>query len=169
MIKVNLSALVHASVGRRETIALSLGDISVDDLHLRYLKGRLSFTRIGDGILVEGVLKAEVETECSRCLSSFFLPITLELEDMLLLPGADLTAEHPVRVSEDGWADLAPLIREYVWIEVPVNAVCSPDCRGLCSVCGGNLNLGECTCGESKAVDPRWEVLRALLDVPEEV
>jgi hypothetical protein len=33
----------------------------------------------------------------------------------------------------------------------------------LCARCGGNLNLGECTCTESE-IDPRWDGLEALLE-----
>jgi len=41
--------------------------------------------------------------------------------------------------------------------------VCRPDCRGLCARCGGDLNLGECTCEEPR-IDPRWEGLDVLLE-----
>lgn len=163
MIRIDLSGLVNAKAGHREGIALDLGDLILDDLHLGYLKGEIRFTRLANGILVEGVLDAEAETECTRCLTSFFEPVTIELEDVISLPGADLTPERPVRVTEDGWADLSPLIREYAWLELPMNPLCSLDCQGLCVRCGGNLNRGECTCDTAAPIDPRWETLRPLL------
>jgi len=167
MIKVNLSSLVHADVGHRESIALDLGSLVFDDLILGYLKGKLNFTRVTYGILCEGVLNAEVEVECVRCLKEFYVPIVIELEDTIRLPGSDLTLEHPVRVTEDDWVDLAPLIREYVWLEIPSKPICSVDCKGICPDCGGNINLGECVCHERSPIDPRWAALRELLENPE--
>jgi uncharacterized protein len=168
MIKVNLSELVNAKVGHRDSVDLDLEDLVVADLHLGYLVGELKFIRVANGILVEGELEASVETECTRCLETFFKPIVIELEDIINLPGAELTQENPVRVADNGWVNLSPLIREYAWIGLPINPVCSPDCQGLCPECGGNLSKGECTCTEREPVDPRWEVLRVLLEQNEE-
>lgn len=164
MIKINLSDMVHARVGQREAVELDLGELKLNDLTLNYLKGELNFTRVADGILVEGVLDTEVETECTRCLTPFFEPVVIELEDVISLPGAKVTPERPVRVNEDGWVDLSPLIREYAWLGVPVNIVCSEACQGICPECGGNVNLGECTCEDVQPIDPRWSALRSLLE-----
>jgi uncharacterized protein len=128
------------------------------------LQGTVHFTRVAEGILAEGELDAKAKAECTRCLTPFFEPITIELEDIISLPGAELTLERPVRVNDDGWVDLAPLVREYAWLGLPVSPVCRPDCLGICPVCGGNRNLGECDCEETESVDPRWEALRQLVD-----
>ncbi|NCP16799.1 DUF177 domain-containing protein, partial [bacterium] len=45
---------------------------------------------------------------------------------------------------EDGYIDLEPLMREYALLEVPISPVCKPDCKGLCPVCGEDLNLVNC-------------------------
>ena len=164
MIKVNLSTLIHTKAGARETVTLNFGKITVDDLELRYLKGELHFTRVDHGIMVEGSLNAEVQTECTRCLQPFYSPVIIEPEDIISLPGRDLTPERPVRIAEDGWTDLSPLIREYAWMGLPVNAICKSDCQGICPKCGGNVNLGECTCDDLPPIDPRWAALQALLE-----
>lgn len=163
MIKLNLSKLTHAVPGRQAAAVLDLDELVVGDLHLSYLRGELEFTRVVDGILVVGTLETEIETLCTRCLSPLKLPVTLTLEDTIGLPNAEVTSERPVRVSEDGWADLTPLIREYAWLALPLNPLCSEDCKGLCPDCGGNRNLGECMCEETEEIDPRWEALRDLL------
>lgn len=167
MIKVNLSSLTHAKLGSQDQSDLDHGHLQINDLDLSFVKGHLSFTRIADGILTQGLINTEVKTECTRCLSSYYAPITLELDDVISLVGAEITQERPVKVDENGWADLFPLIREYTWLGIPAIALCSDDCLGICKNCGGNLNLGECTCGEVEHIDPRWEVLRTLMDHPE--
>ena len=166
MIKLNLSALAHASVGKQQAVDLDIESVHVGDVELRRLRGSLLLTRVTQGILVLGELEADAQTECTRCLTPFFQPIQIELEDPIGLPGASLTPERPVRVNEDGRVDLVPLIREYVWLSLPVSPVCTTTCRGLCPECGGNRNTGECTCEDVASVDPRWEALRQLLDDP---
>ena len=39
--------------------------------------------------------------------------------------------------------------------------LCRPDCRGLCPVCGVDLNQQSCSCGKDD-IDPRWEKLKNL-------
>ena len=39
--------------------------------------------------------------------------------------------------------------------------LCKPDCAGLCSNCGANLNEGPCNC-DKEDVDPRFAALRSL-------
>ncbi len=164
MIKINLSSIVHAEVGHRESVDLDINSLILGDLVLGYLKGGLHFTRLAHGILCQGTLNAEIEVECTRCLTLFYAPILIELEDVLSPPGAALTPEQPVRVTEDGWVDLAPLVREYAWLGIPFKPICSAECKGICPECGGNINLGECVCDHEVSIDPRWEVLRTLLE-----
>jgi uncharacterized protein len=164
MIKVNLFALIHAKPGARETIVLDTGSVFIDDFDISYLKGTLHFTRVAYGILITGTLDAKVKIECIRCLTPFSESVVIELEDTISLPGADLTPERPVRVAEDGWIDLSPLVRENTWVALPVKPICSPDCQGICPDCGGNINLGECTCDKTAPIDPRWGVLQTLLE-----
>jgi len=163
MIKLNLSSYVHAKTGYRGTIVLDLENIVLEDIVLNYLRGKLQFTRLAHTILCKGELDAEVQVACTRCLETSFKSISIELEDTISLPGADLTPECPVCVTADDWVDLSSLIREYIWLEIPYTVLCSPSCEGLCSECGGNLNLNQCTCDDKVIIDPRWEALRALL------
>ena len=164
MIRLNLSSLSHARVGKQESVEIDIDQVTVGDLELKNLQGTLQFTRVSEGLLVQGDLDALVKAECTRCLTSFWAPIAMQLEDIIGLPGAELTLKQPVRVNDDGWADLAPLVREYAWLGLPSSPVCGPDCRGICPECGGNRNLGECTCEDVERIDPRWEVLRELVE-----
>jgi uncharacterized protein len=168
MIKVNLSSVTHAKSGFQYDFDLSLGPLKIKNLDLSYIKGHLCFTRIADGILIQGTISTEVKTECTRCLTSYYAPVSFEFDDdVISLAGAALTPERPVRVTENGWADLSPLVREYIWLGSPVISLCSDDCKGICLECGGNRNLGECTCKEVEKTDPRWEILKTLMDRPE--
>ncbi|RKY75804.1 DUF177 domain-containing protein, partial [candidate division KSB1 bacterium] len=46
-------------------------------------------------------------------------------------------------------------------LEVPAKKLCMEDCKGLCPVCGKNLNTGSCSCVKDE-IDPRWQGLRNI-------
>jgi DUF177 domain-containing protein len=52
-------------------------------------------------------------------------------------------------------------MREQFYLSLPMKPLCRSDCRGLCVVCGTNLNREPCSC---KPVweDPRLAPLRDL-------
>ncbi len=56
---------------------------------------------------------------------------------------------------------LADVVREQLLLWLPARSLCSPDCKGICSVCGKDRNEANCECSESFA-DPRWDALRHL-------
>ena len=42
--------------------------------------------------------------------------------------------------------DLADMLREQIYLSLPVKLICHSDCRGICPKCGINLNTGQCRC-----------------------
>jgi uncharacterized protein len=62
---------------------------------------------------------------------------------------------------ENDEIDLGQLMREQFYLSVPMKPLCQDDCRGLCPVCGTNLNRGTCECKQGWD-DPRLAVLRNL-------
>jgi uncharacterized protein len=79
------------------------------------------------------------------------------LPDDLELSREDLEDFH----FEGDSIDLTEILREQIVLALPMYPRCKEDCRGLCSVCGANLNLGECGCDRSE-IDPRWAALKTL-------
>ena len=55
--------------------------------------------------------------------------------------------------------DLAPLVRDTLLAAQPLSNVCREDCKGLCLVCGANLNQGDCGC-DRFIPDPRLAALK---------
>ncbi len=58
--------------------------------------------------------------------------------------------------------DLTKDVRDTLLLAVPMKLLCKEDCKGLCPVCGANLNHETCSC-KVETVDPRWEGLKKLL------
>ena len=63
---------------------------------------------------------------------------------------------------EDGKADVGDLARTAFILGLDTKTLCSEDCKGLCSRCGADLNLGPCSC--KKEPDPRLAALGRLLE-----
>ena len=66
----------------------------------------------------------------------------------------------------EGIIDLEPMIRDAVVLAMPFSPLCRPDCLGLCARCGGDRNLGECSCPPE--VDERLAAL-AMIEFPDDL
>ncbi|HEU4402148.1 MAG TPA: DUF177 domain-containing protein [Candidatus Polarisedimenticolia bacterium] len=108
---------------------------------------------------------------CSRCLEPYALPLDLHF-DLLYTTDLETIGEGESRVNEDQITlthyageriDLGELLREQIYLGLPLKPLCRTECRGLCSRCGTNLNETTCTCREERAEDPRLLVLKKLL------
>ncbi|MGD1996405.1 MAG: DUF177 domain-containing protein [Anaerolineae bacterium] len=110
--------------------------------------------------MLTGALESEVEVECVRCLEPFCFAFSGELEDII---GISENSGTPYFLTDEGWLDVSPLLREQVWLAIPIKPLCSLECQGLCPQCGVNLNREECDCRQER-VDPRMQVLASLLE-----
>lgn len=129
-----------------------------DDLTVESLGGDLKLTRTSEGILLQGDLSTHLIDQCSRCLSPLTLSIQLELEELFGTPNH---ANTQFLIGDDNILDLAPLLREEIFLNMPRKLYCKTDCKGLCPTCGTNWNEATCTCSE-QVVDQRWAALLKL-------
>jgi uncharacterized protein len=162
MLTFDVSTLLKAPLGESLTLDIDTGPRLLDDLEVDYLRGSVQVIRVEDGLFVEGTVEAQLKLECVRCLDPFAFPVTLELAELFRLSGAEPRPDVIYAVDETGEIDLAPLIREYAWLAIPMKHLCGPQCKGLCPHCGVNLNTDSCQCEESH-VDPRLAPLKELL------
>ena len=118
----------------------------------------LSFKPSGVGLVhVAGRIQAEAVLECSRCLRSF--PHTIDAEvSVELVPASDLesSAEHELDRSELDTEfyqgeEIEPvaIIKEQLLIAVPMVPLHDVNCKGLCPVCGKDLNEAACDCNRN--------------------
>ncbi len=158
VLKYNVSLLLKPEVGA--TLSLDVDEVhqTLRDLKVDYVRGHLLLTRTNRGVLAKGQFSTELEAECVRCLDPFHLALTVPMEEMF----AFSAAADPIYFIDDGWLDLRAPLREQIMLALPMHSLCRPDCRGLCSNCGHNLNEGSCTCS-TEQIDPRLADLRRLL------
>jgi uncharacterized protein len=122
-----------------------------------------------------GHVKTTLELPCSRCLEPFTLPVD-QTFDLRYQPHAQNTGEGEREIEEDDLTtafyendeiDLGQLMREQFYLALPMKPLCAEDCKGLCAVCGKNLNRETCDCSRTWD-DPRMAALRALREVRSE-
>jgi len=109
------------------------------DLQVDAFSGRVSLTRTPQGIVSMGDFSAQLPAECARCLKPFAAPVSIHLEDLFVYPPQNAT-DPLLAVGEDAHLNLEPLLREYILLNQPTRPLCREDCRGLCTVCGADLN-----------------------------
>ena len=110
-----------------------------------------------DGVVVHGTVTTSWRGQCRRCLT--------EVEGTSVSAVDELYQQHPRH--EDAIAitgdqiDLAPVVREYVLLDLPDAPLCKDDCAGICPNCGIDRNTGTCDC-DTTVTDPRWSALEGL-------
>lgn len=161
-LRPNVGFVLKEAAGYTWPFAVELADITMEDgLNLDWLRGELRFSRTVQGIWVSGSLAAETQAECARCLIDMALPLELPLEELFYFPRSLAPNPDDYVILETGEMDLVAPIQEQMLISIPIQALCKPDCQGLCSHCGQNLNDASCGCQEDD-IDPRLAILRQL-------
>jgi uncharacterized protein len=142
--RVNVGFLLNQPIGYNRDIHFEYPKVSLPpDLFLDNLKGGIRVSRTPQGILVLADFRAEVQMECVRCLVNFLQPLHAEFNELYAFNNRS-TTESSFIFPEDGNIDLDPLVRECFLLEIPISSLCKPDCKGLCAVCGEDLNVQTC-------------------------
>jgi uncharacterized protein len=147
---------VHVQ-GTLEDLGTELAGVPAD----RPLEADLLLESILEGILVSGRVRATMQLRCARCLKDFEAPLEVEVSELYVTSPDPDGEQYPL--DPEGSLEPEQMVRDTVGIELPFSPLHSPDCLGLCPVCGGDRNLGECP-GDHPQTDTRWAGLDAVLD-----
>jgi DUF177 domain-containing protein len=134
-----------------------------------------SAERAGSEIRITGKLDINVELTCSRCLEPARIhvakPFDLyfrERDEELFDEDAEVELEEEdTRTAFFTGTKLAigDILREQILLALPMKALCTADCKGLCPTCGTNLNSVSCNCPKeefSPHMDSLLEIKRRL-------
>ena len=137
-------------------------DLELENLSYRFgefeiaRKAPLSITVANDGgqkLLLKGETELEVMIPCARCLEPVAVRLGIRFDTETELENRDYIDGYNLNVDQ--------LVHDEALLVWPERTLCREDCRGLCSVCGQNLNEGSCNC-ESTDLDPR---MAKVLDI----
>lgn len=170
----NVAQLLKEGIGASRRYALDGELMGLDENNpgATPLKGNVHFVRTLRGILVTGNIHLRLTQTCRRCLEPTEAELSLDIEEEFI-PSVDVETgaslpitdedEKALVISEQHILDLTEILRQYTVTENTGLGLCRKDCRGLCPVCGQNLNEGPCGCN-TQEIDPRLASLASLLD-----
>lgn len=142
--RLNVGFIVHEEVGYKHEFPFDFEQIQIsDDLVLRDVEGIVTIGRTPQGLIVQGDFSAETTLECVRCLTEFDHGLNWDFTELYAFNKKSVS-ESDLLLPEDQHINLGPLIREYVLLDIPISPICKPSCKGLCPVCGEDLNKVDC-------------------------
>lgn len=147
-------------------------EIPVDSLDLEDLRfyekcvtGEITCEKMSNGYHLKGHLSIPFIEECDRCLAEFRQ--TNKPEYTIILTNHSEIAEDPRNIDVLYFPDnmdsieIGPVFQDLVRLEEPFKKICKSDCKGLCAMCGNDLNVAPCNCSIPES-DSQWEKLNKL-------
>lgn len=110
----------------------AFADIFPEEEKLKKIALKLKMSVLSKDILIKGEVSGIVEVPCARCLKRFDKPFKEEINT--------LTSKR------DKIIDIMYITRQTLPLVVGIQDLCSQDCKGLCPICGTNLNESQCKC-----------------------
>ena len=160
--RINVGFIIHEEIGYSHEIPFELDKAVLgDDLVLVYFDGNVKIDRTPQGLVVQGSFAGETTLECVRCLKDFGFRLTWELTELYAFK-KESVSESELIVPDSAQIDLAPLLREYALLELPIKPLCKHDCKGLCIECGQDLNIKDCGHSQEEDNSP-FAALKKLL------
>ena len=115
----------------------------------RPLKLNAKYSSIKEGIHVYGGFNTVIEVKCTRCLECVKYPINVSFDVMFKTTAKD--DDDYIYSGES--LELDKLVYDEIILNIPQQVLCNDDCKGICQVCGGNLNNATCDCDKKQIAD----------------
>jgi uncharacterized protein len=115
---------------------------------------KIKIYRAGDKYVLDGDLSGGLQVLCDRCLEPYHWELRSAFRVFLALPIGE-TDRAEVELAEEDLEvnfirgeeiDLDEIIREQIYLSLPMKSLCRENCTGLCPTCGNDLNAGNCQC-----------------------
>lgn len=111
----------------------------------------------GQIVNLKGSITGIIEGQCSRCLESLDYNLNVEFDEDF----SKLEHNEEIYPIEEESIELKDMVIDNIILSIPFKFLCSEECKGLCPVCGRNLNKYQCDCNKDN-IDPRLAVLKDL-------
>lgn len=151
--------LTEVQNGYESFSIIEKSEAQIKAIHLG--KGRAELT--GNAYVV-------VDMVCDRCLKKVPVRIDLSFEREVFSPEVDAGefAEDNLEVMSGYQLNVENLVFNEILMNWPMKVLCKTDCKGICKMCGKDLNLGECEC-DTFVPDPRMAVIKDIFNANKEV
>ena len=174
--KINVAPLLKQQIGAQADYEMTESPIDprgenagLTEAGATSIDAQIVATHTNPGAYLEGVARATIAEQCSRCLRPIETPVETHFAeqyystiDVVNGDPKDAPPADTKRIGSDFKIDLTPLLREELFLATPLAPLCRPDCKGLCLTCGRDLN--EEPHDHVAPVDERWSTLTKLKD-----
>lgn len=149
---------------KRVNYKLDIADIDIDGVFPFRTPIDVTATAKNRASLVSLTIRAcfSYSRSCDRCSTDFTREMDMlfehRLAQTLVDDGNDDYIETP-----DFKLELDDIVISDILLSLPQKNLCKDDCKGLCQICGKNLNEGDCSC-DKREIDPRLEMLKQFMD-----
>jgi uncharacterized protein len=122
------------------------------------LQSEVKIMKVGQTVFLTGGVQTNLRLQCVRCLEEFSYPLSSTFELTLHpLEEGSFAEETELVVKEmgssfleEGEIHLSEIACEQIFLEIPYQPLCHEGCKGLCPVCGKDLNLSSCDCAKEE-------------------
>lgn len=163
ILKINIaSVLKNEGASQKFSGSMELGEFDLMGSTLSFgqpvmVNGKI--LNIGGTLEISAQIDGKYTTQCSRCGEGVEMTLSAELFESVENDFSDID-EECISVSGN-IIDIAGSVNACIFNSIPLQFLCKEDCKGLCPVCGINLNNEECNC-EDEVYDPRFAIFRNL-------
>lgn len=91
-------------------------------------------------------VKFTLNIVCDRCLKELSRDFSYEFEHIIVNSLNSENDDDEFIVAENYRVDIDEIALSDLLLELPTKLLCKDDCKGLCPVCGCDLNESECNC-----------------------
>lgn len=123
----------------------------------------LQFTYSFDGkaFTLNGRMRFAVASECARCTKAFDETLDIPFTERFVKGSA--ASEDDSYTFDGETLELLQMVLDTFFLHLPIQSVCSEGCKGLCPICGANLNETQCACVPASAQAEKAEFPLAAL------
>ncbi|MFI3206458.1 MAG: DUF177 domain-containing protein [Clostridia bacterium] len=160
---VDLRELFSGEIKKKDiNYSFSLADVETEGVKpfVSPIEVDAVLTSSTGSIKMDGKLSFDYKMPCDRCMEDTLTKQCIDINYFLTKENCEDLDDIYLQV-EDKF-DLDDFFYQEIFLNLPVKYVCKDNCKGLCPICGANLNKEDCSC-EKKKIDPRLEALKLLL------
>lgn len=160
---INLSSIIKNEGGTIEfSDEIQIGSMQVagSDMHFAQpVKVSGGVINVGSVLELTAAASGKVTTCCGRCNKEITRDFVIDISEVLVQDNGNAQIANEDVVVFTGYSlPFDEIVENNIYTGIETRYLCKEDCRGLCPVCGKDLNVGNCGCADNN-IDPRFAVL----------
>lgn len=143
-----------------EVSSLIFADRMAEFTALSRIKGK--YIVDGTTVYVNSYIDADISFRCDKCLEPTDRHLHFKFDAVYYLEGKEIDGDYSYG---NYTLDFSEAVKEQIMLNIPTKVVCKEDCKGVCPVCGINLNTSDCDCVREEIVEKQnpFSALKDLL------